>query len=253
MLEETKGRALKTTRTSLQVLELVVEHDGLTLAELNREVDKPKSSLYNHLNTLLECRYLVKNGQTYHASFKLTDLGERARRRELEALAIETVDSLSEEVGEEANFTVFEHGRLLLLHGSSNQLSEHEGNTTFRTEYYLHNTAAGKVILAQLDRERVERILDEWGMPRELESTITDRERLYAHLDEIGDSEYAISDEEFAPGLVSIGAPVRANGDIVGGLSVGGPKYRVDMSRLHDEIATQLLDAVATMERRLDE
>lgn len=252
MLETTNGRTLKTTRTSLRILELVLDHDGLTLAELDRIVDKPKSSLHGHLKTLLECRYLVKDGQTYLASFKLAELGDRARRGDLEAVATDAVERLAEDTGEEANFTVFEHGRLLLLHGSSNQTSEREGDSGFRTEYYLHNTAAGKAILAELERERVERILDEWGMPREIEATVTDRERLYEQLEGIAEDGYAIIDEEFAPGLVAVGAPVHADGEIIGGLSIGGPKYRINMTRLQGELAERLLDAVEEMENVLD-
>lgn len=252
MLEPTTGRTLKTTKTSLQILELVIDHDGLTLAELNEIIDKPKSSLHGHLNTLLDCRYLVKKDQTYLVSFKFAELGDRARRGELEALATETVDRLAEDTGEEANFTVFEHGRLLLLHGSSTQTSEREEETDFRTEYYLHNTAAGKAILAELDQKRVEWILDEWGMPREIEATVTDRERLYEQLESIADTGYAIIDEEFAPGLVAVGAPVHADGEIIGGLSIGGPKYRINMTRLHEQLADRLLDAVDEMEAALD-
>ncbi|GAB7011717.1 IclR family transcriptional regulator [Halorubrum trueperi] len=252
MIETTNGRTLKTTRTSLRILELVLEHDGLTLAELDAIVDKPKSSLHGHLATLLECRYLVRDGQTYVASFKLAELGDRARPVELETVATDTVERIAEDTGEEANFTVFEHGRLLLLHGSSNQAVDQEGDAPFRTEYYLHNTAAGKAILAELPRERVDRILDEWGMPREIEATITDRERLYDQLGEIADEGYAIIDEEFAPGLVAVGAPVHADGEIVGGLSIGGPKYRINMTRLHGELAAELLDAVDEMETALD-
>ncbi|EMA59653.1 IclR family transcriptional regulator [Halorubrum lipolyticum] len=250
MLETTNGRTLKTTRTSLRILELILEHDGLTLAEIDRIVDKPKSSLHSHLNTLLDCRYVVKNGRTYSASFRLAVLGDRARRGDLEVVATDTVERLAEETGEEANFTVFEHGRLLLLHGSTNQ-AEHEGEGGFRTEYYLHNTAAGKAILAELGRDHVDRILDEWGMPREIEATVTDRDRLYDQLEEIAGKGYAIIDEEFAPGLVAVGAPVHADGEIVGGLSIGGPKYRINMTRLHEELAEQLLDAVEGMEDAL--
>lgn len=252
MLEATNGRTLKTTRTSLRVLELVVEHDGLTLAELDGLVDKPKSSLHSHLNTLLDCRYLVKKDGTYRPSFRLAELGDRARRDDLEAVATEAVERLAEDTGEEANFTVFEHGRLLLLHGSSNQTPEREEDTDFRTEYYLHNTAAGKAILAELEREYVDRILDEWGMPRETEATVTDRERLYEQLAEIADEGYAIIDEEFAPGLIAVGAPVHADGEIIGGLSVGGPKYRLHMRRLHGTLAERLLDAVEEMEDALN-
>jgi len=244
------GRTLKTTRTSLRVLELVIEHDGLTLAELNEMIDKPKSSLHSHLTTLRECRYLVREGDTYKESFRLALLGEQARRgTKIDEVAGVVVEDLAERVGEEVNFSVLEHGRLLLVQGASDRADSNDGD--YRTEYYLHNTAAGKAILTEMDRERVESIIDEWGMPRETEATITDRDRLFEELSAVGEEGYSVVDEEFAPGLVAVGAPVHDDGTIIGGLSVGGPKYRLDTTRIHQDIADALLDAVDTFEQYL--
>lgn len=252
MIDDANGRRLKTTKTSLEILGLILEHGGLTLAELDRMIDRPKSSVYSHLNTLRDSRYLVKSDGTYYASFRLTLLGEKAKRRYPRESAVrEVVDRLAETTGKEANFTVFEHGRLLLFYGTSSEGDdrEREADVTYRSEYYLHNTAAGKAILAELDRSRVERILDEWGMPRESEATITDRERLFDALEEIADRKFAVVDEEFAPGLVSIGAPVHdENGNVVGGLSVGGPKYQIEKRRTRHELGDRLLDAVRSLE-----
>ncbi|MEY7848117.1 IclR family transcriptional regulator [Natrarchaeobius sp. A-rgal3] len=245
------GRTLKTTQTSLQILELILEHEGLSLAEFDQMIDKPKSSLHSHLNTLVDCRYLVKEEGVYKPSFRLALLGDRARQRNrLKSVAVEKIDELTAATGEEANFTVLEYGRLLMIYGSSGVTPNADDDALFRREYHLHNTAAGKALLAELDRDHVESILDEWGMPRETESTITDRERLYSSLETISDRGYAIVNEEFAPGLVAVGAVVHNDEeDVVGGLSIGGPKYRIDMSRLHDELADQLLATVAELER----
>lgn len=49
-----------------------------------------------------------------------------------------------------------------------------------------------------------------------------------------------------------VGAPVRdEHGRIVGGLSIGGPKYRIDVSRINEELADQLLNAVDSLEKAL--
>lgn len=82
----------------------------------------------------------------------------------LDVLVDEILDGVRD--GEESNFTIFEHGRLLMLYGTSGSTATTESDVDYRTEYYLHNTAAGKAILAELDRDRAERILDKWGMPR---------------------------------------------------------------------------------------
>jgi DNA-binding IclR family transcriptional regulator len=248
MVEEITGRRLKTTQASLEILRLILEHDGLTLGELDGMVDASKSSICSHLNTLREGRYLVKEGGTYKVSFRLVLLGERARYR----YPSRAVDQLARATGHEANFTVFEHGRLLLFYGTSGETDADENDIHYRSEYHLHNTAAGKAILAELDRDRVEAIIDKWGLPRESEATITSRDRLFDELAGIASQRYATVDEEFAPGLVAIGSPVHdAEGDIVGGLSVGGPKYQIDMLRLEHEFADELLDAVDSLESAL--
>lgn len=253
MIEDVTGRRLKTTQASLEILRLILEHDGLTLSELDSMVDSSKSSICSHLNTLLDSRYVVKEGDTYHVSFRVALLGERARHRYPDDRTVERiVDRLARATGQEANFTIFEHGRLLMCYGSSADEETNTSSTRYRSEYHLHNTAAGKAILAELDRSHVESILDYWGLPRESEETITDRERLFEELDEIATRRYAIVDEEFAPELVAIGAPVHdEDGSIVGGLSVGGPKYQVDVRRLEREFTDELMNAVESLESSL--
>jgi len=250
MIGEQRGRIFKTTQTSLRVLELVIKHEGLSLSELNDMIDKPKSTLYNHLTTLEECRYLVREGDTYEQSFRLALLGDQTRRRtKIDEVSTDIVKNLADRTGEEVNFSVLEHGRLLIVQGASDR-SETK-NIDYRTEYYLHNTAAGKAILAEMDREHVQHIIDEWGMPKETEATITDPDQLFEELSTIAERGYSVVDEEFAPGLVSVGAPVHKDGTIIGGLSVGGPKYRLDTARIRQDIADALLDAVDTFEREL--
>ncbi|WP_276273981.1 IclR family transcriptional regulator [Haloarcula litorea] len=253
MIDEPQGRTLKTTRRSLEILTLILEYNGLTLAELDEMVESPKSSIHSHLNTLREKRYLVKENGTYKVSFRLALLGEQVRYRyPSDATIEEKVEQLAERTGEETNFTIFEHGRLLMFYGTSGDAAAKESDINYRSEYYLHNTAAGKAILAELDHDQVERIVDKWGLPQESEATITDRDRLFEELAEIAARGYGTVDEEFAPGLVAVGAPVHdGEGNIIGGLSVGGPKYRVDQSRIEQELAEQLLDSARSLESAL--
>jgi len=253
MIDDVTGRRLKTTETSLEILRLILERDGLTLDELDGLIDSSKSSICSHLNTLLDGRYLVREGGTYHVSFRVALLGERARHRYPTGEDVRAViDRLARETRQEANFTVFEHGRLLACYGTSRDETRDRASAQYRSEYHLHNTAAGKAILAELDRDEVEAILDHWGLPRESEETITDRDGLFEALDEIGSQGYAVVDEEFAPDLVSIGAPVHdPDGSVVGGVSVGGPKYQVDVAQLEREFVPDLLAATDELESLL--
>jgi DNA-binding IclR family transcriptional regulator len=253
MIGNVTGRRLKTTEASLEILRLILEHDGLTLNELDGMVDSSKSSICSHLNTLLESRYLVKEDGIYHVSFRVALLGERTRHRYPTGEDIQAViDRLARTTEQEANFTILEHGRLLTCYGASADENASEINARYRSEYHLHNTAAGKAILAELDRDEVEAILDHWGLPRESRETITDRNQLFDVLDKYEPQGYAVVDEEFAPGLVAIGAPVHDDeGGIVGGVSVGGPKYQNSLARLEREFAEPLFAAVDEIESAL--
>ncbi|MFD1643961.1 IclR family transcriptional regulator [Halohasta litorea] len=253
MIRNITGRQLKTTETSLEILRNILEHDGLTLNDLDGMVNSSKSSICSHLNTLMDNRYLVKEDGTYHVSFRLALLGKRAEQRYPTGDDVkEIIDQLAHTTGQEANFTIFEHGRLLACYGTSTDENRNGMTVRYRSEYHLHNTAAGKAILAELDRDEVEMILDYWGLPQESEETITDRDRLFDALNEIGSQRYALVDEEFAPGLVAIGAPVHgADEEILGAVSVGGPKYQVDIARLEREFADKLLTATAELESLL--
>lgn len=255
MSEPSVGRTLSTTQTSLRILELVREHEGLTLAELDDLVDMTKSSLHAHCKTLEKSRYLIEVDGIYQIGLHAFAVSEYARqRRPSFRMAEEIVGRLAEITGEEANFTVLEHGRLVMIHSALIQSSGRTQTINFRREFYLHNTAAGKAILAELSPHHVERILDRWGLPAETDATIANREKLDEALETTAERGYGTSIEEFAEGLVAVGASIAdGDGEVVGGLSVGGPKYRLDRSRLHEDLAPDLLSVAAEFEGELEE
>lgn len=102
-----------------------------------------------------------------------------------------------------------------------------------------------------MDRERVGRVLDRWPISEESEGAAIDRERFFESLGEVAERGYGVFDGESALGLVAVGIPVHRNDRILGGLSVGGPKYRIDFGRLHGELADTLVEVAATVENDL--
>lgn len=252
MLGDDRGRTLQTTQTSLRIIELVSDRNGLTLAELTDVVDQSKSTLHAHLRTLVKSRFLIERDGTYEIALHPFAVYESARhRRHAYHVAKNKVERLAEISGEEVNFTVIEQGRLIMVHTAiANSSGEH--TLKFRREYYMHNTAAGKAILAELPQKRVDNILDEWGLPRETDATITTRPALFEELESTEARGYGVVNEEFTEGLIAAGTAIRdAEDDIVGGLTVGGPKYRLDEGRVHDELAADLLTVASELESEL--
>jgi DNA-binding IclR family transcriptional regulator len=110
---------------------------------------------------------------------------------------------------------------------------------------YLHSTAVGKSILSELPRHRVEQIIDRWGLPAETNQTITDREELFAELEEVRQQGYAVNHEENIRDLHAVGvAATEQSGDVIGGFSVAGPKHSFTGSEREQQLAEVLTELV---------
>lgn len=225
-MRESKPNVLGTTATSLDVLEVLEAHEGAGVTEIAERMELPKSTVHGHLTTLESAGFLVKCGGNYHLGPELLRLGHRVRtRKRSHVLAEEFTETLFERSGFRSIFVVEMGGRAVFLHTASGEKTgwthERIGN-----RLYLHNTAVGKAILAELPERRVEEILDRWGLPEETEYTITDREELLDELETVRERGYAKNRQENIEGLHGIGAAATdESGAVVGAFSITGPKH----------------------------
>ena len=98
----------------------------------------------------------------------------------------------------------------------------------------LHAGAVPKAMLAFLPEEQREQILARLSeLPAYTEKTIRDPEALRRQLVTIRERGYAVSDEDYDTSARGVGAPIfDERGDVVAGVSVGGPSFRVDDATL---------------------
>ncbi|MDJ1433790.1 IclR family transcriptional regulator C-terminal domain-containing protein [Halostagnicola sp. A-GB9-2] len=90
----------------------------------------------------------------------------------------------------------------------------------------IHSHAAGKVLFAELPDDQVEQILDTHGLAEVTDETITDEAELQAERDRIAEDGYAVDWNEQVIGIGFITAPVVANGEFLGSVSVASPQGR---------------------------
>ncbi|MFD1562716.1 IclR family transcriptional regulator [Haloarchaeobius amylolyticus] len=257
-MTDDQPRPVKTTKTSLTVVREIHDSNGATLSELADRLEPAKSTLYNHLHTLVDEGFLVRDGDTYHVGLQFLPFGEHARERNpLYAPARRRVYTLAEKTGNEADFIVEENGRAYSLEyaigeSTRGRLSE---SSPFRAgnRFYMHNCSSGKAMLASMAESRVRAIVDRWGLPATTDQTITDESTLFDELETIRRRGYATNEEELLEGYRSIGAAVtNPDGAVIGAFSVGGPTYRmaVDESTT-DEIVQLLLDEIESLTAEL--
>lgn len=247
-----KTTPVKAAKISLEIAELLRELDGAGVSEVAQQLDKPTSTVHDHLRTLEEEEYLVKEKDKYHVSTRFLQLGDQARsRKKVFTIARPEIDELAEKTGEHANLMIEEHGLGVFLYKARGpdavQLDTHAG-----MRIPLQTTALGKTIMAFRPQEEVEAILDCHDLPAVTEHTITDREELFGVLDQVRERGYAYDDEERVKGMRCVAAPITDNNDrAIAAVSVSAPKSRMQKERFLEEIPEQILRSANVIEVNL--
>jgi DNA-binding IclR family transcriptional regulator len=245
--------AIKTTETVLGIADALKQtEEGLGVTELAAELDKAKSTIHDHLQTLEKYGFVVRDDDKYRLGLRFLDYGMLARNSSTYyQVARPKVDELSARIEQKVWCVTEEQGRGVRIYVSNyNKKLETKAYIGQRT--YLHQSANGKAILAYLPRERVEKIIDQYGLPAATKQTITDRDELFKELERIRERGFAINRGESVWRLTGIGAPVRdKNGNVLGSLSVATASNLLKEERLETEIAEQLLSTINEIEINL--
>lgn len=231
---------VRTTARSFDIIETLRELDGARLTEVSAHLDLPDSTVHNHLRTLVQRGYVIRNDNTYRVSLRFLEIGEYARsRRKICEVAKPEIDKLAAETDESASLLVQEDGQGVYVYDAQADTSI-PVDTQPGKHVALHATALGKAILAYLPESRVDEIIEQRGLPARTEKTITDRDELAAELETIRETGYAVDSEERVRGIRCVAVGIKnENGQVIGTISVSGPSSRIDADpdeRLLDEL-----------------
>jgi IclR family acetate operon transcriptional repressor len=249
MARQDSSRTLRTTSTSLDVVQALKDLDGARVTELAETMDLSASTVHGHLSTLCEKGFVVKEGDIYNLGSEFLRLGHYVRtRKEGYVLAETYTQKLFEQTDHRSIFVAEHGGRGVFLYTASGNrpMWRHE---TIGSKLYLHDTAVGKAMLAEMPEWRVESILDRWGLPAETENTIIDRDQLYETLETVREREYATNFGENIDGLAAIGVVATDSaGSVIGAFSVSGPVKSFGDDDYRDELVSTLAKTVEEYE-----
>jgi DNA-binding IclR family transcriptional regulator len=252
MKDPPESGTLTTLEMSLEIVDSITELDGARVTELSDHLDLPPSTVHGHLATLSKHGYLTKEGDEYHIGMQFLNQGGYVQtRKKGYELAEEKVNKLAEQTGERVQFIVEERGRGYYIHTAvGDDAVQADARIGKRT--YLHDSAAGKSILANLPDERVEQVLDRWGLPQLTDHTITDREKFFDELEAVSEQGHALNREETHNGLHAVGAPVHTPaGEVLGAFSISGPRSRLKGEWFEHELPDLLKGRINELELNL--
>ena len=229
-------KELGTLAKGLKFLSLFDEtRPTIDVPTISTMLNLPKSTVYRYLATLKSQGLIEEDSKPghYRLGLKILELSWIARKH-LDILNI--ARPVMEELAKKTQESVF----LFVVHGQRATCIEgiesaHPLRLTFERgrTLFLHAGASAKVLMAYLDEEEQDKIIREVGLPKLTEYTITEPEKLKAELRDIRKRGYAVSHGEVDPTTRAIGAPILdEHGRIIAGLSVAGPKHRLDETKL---------------------
>jgi DNA-binding IclR family transcriptional regulator len=184
------------------------DESGTPLKDIVDSVELSKSAVYNHLATLVDEGYVIKEDNCYRLSLRLLELGTGIQRRsELYQEGKHRIRQLAQEVSEQVNLVVEENGLGVVLYQAETEDTISSGLNP-GSPFPLHSTATGRAILAFLNDETVERIFDERGLEQLTEYTITERQRLQTEFETIREEHFVRSKRGRVRGVNSIAVPL---------------------------------------------
>jgi DNA-binding IclR family transcriptional regulator len=244
---------VNTVQKAIRILGTLAESPDLTLSELARTLDIPKSSVHGILKTLCEGTLVERDEASgkYHLGVRMVEWGNRAQLElDICRIAAPFLKGLNQEFDETVHLTVLDRDEVLYVDCIESQ-RRLRTYSVIGIRAPLYCTSVGKAILAFRKDEEIRRIAREKGLRKITATTIDSEEKLFAELARIRDAGYAVDDMEHEDHLRCVGAPIRnAKGDVFASMSVSGPAERNTHERIR-AMAPAVMQAAAEISRRL--
>lgn len=234
--EDRQRVGVQSLGRAFAILEEVARHrEGIGLADLSKLVGLHNSTTFHLAKTMVSLGYIrqEKDSKRYRVGRPLFALAASALDEiEMVNVATPVLEDLSRETGESSHFAVRMGDAVVVIARTSGpgafQLTDRVGVVR-----PAHCTALGKVILASLRPDQLERFLERIDMKPSTEKSITDIPVLLREVAEIRRTWIAIDDGEFNAEVRCIAVPVKDfTGQIVGALGISGPIWRMSNQAL---------------------
>ncbi len=227
---------------ALQLLSCYTEKEEMGVTELSKKLGLHKNNVFRILATLEFRGYIEQNRKTegYRLGPKIFELGLIFK---YQMGLIKHAKPIMEEIVKRHNETVY-LGVLRDIYAIyiDNVETAHTVRVVSRvgSQIPAYAAAIGKVQLAFLPTDELERLLRDRKLRSYTERTITDKNLLMEELKKVAEEGYAMDNEEFEDDVKCVAAPIRDYTRwVVAGLSISAPAFR-----MNEETVPQLIETV---------
>jgi DNA-binding IclR family transcriptional regulator len=235
----------------LSVLDFFGDHDGpATLKELSEATGLEMTAAFRIAHTLERTGFLARDAMTkrYQLGHKVGRLGGAyLQDLDIRRVALPYIKQLVAEVRENVSLAALSGEDAVVIERiEAQQTLTVRGRVGWTFPVYC--TSLGKALLAALPEEEAMAILETMDRPKITTNTITELPALKRELAKVREQGFALNDEESAPGIRAVAAPIQDSlGDVAAAINIGGPSMRITPEDLVGRLAPRALEAAATI------
>lgn len=249
-----KTRSVPALERAFSALELLAGSKvGLTLPELSRRLELPKSSTHSLLLTMERRGYLHRNPKTnrYLFGLRLFSLANMALAGiELREKSVPFLRALAGRTRLTVHLAMLDHYEAVLIE-KVEPPAVYKLATWLGKRMDVHCTGVGKAIIAHLEESELDELIRTRGLPRHNDNTLASAKRLKDELAKVRRMGYSIDDEEDEVGYRCIGGAIfDSSGKVIAGVSASGSTSEIDSTNL-TAVAEQVKQCAASISAML--
>lgn len=247
------GGMIQSVERACRILEHLAARGGSAgLSELARDMGLSRSTVHGLLATMQSHGVVAQDAdKNYILGIKLFELGNKAvSRLDLRNLAAPALQQLVDQFQETVHLVLNDGLEVVYIDKrESPQSIQIVSRIGQRLPAYC--TAVGKVMLAYKPAAELDRLLEVVELRPMTRHTITDKQKLKEHLQEIRRQGYALDQEEIAEGLQCVAAPIwDYTNQVIAAMSIAGAAVRLKDEKMQRAIQA-ILQAAANVSRQL--
>jgi IclR family pca regulon transcriptional regulator len=228
------------------------DRERLSLSEVARATGLTRAAARRFLLTLVKLGYVRNDGREFSLRPRVLELGYAYLSGiALPEVAMPHLEEISAKLHESSSISVLD-GQHIVYVARVPTKRIMTVSISVGTRFPAYATSMGRVLLAGLSEEDLDRYLAEADLEPFTANTVTDRARLREIVQEARQQGYAIVSQELEEGLRAIAAPIRdSSGAVAAAINVSAHASRVSPDAMRADLLPSLLETASQIEADL--
>ncbi len=223
--------------------------ERLSLSDVARETGLTRAAARRFLLTLVKLGYVRNDGREFSLRPRVLELGYAfLSGLAMPEIASPHLEELVAQVRESSSISVLDgHHIVYVARVPTKRIMTVA--ISVGTRFPAYATSMGRVILAGMNPDDLEKYLSEADFEAFTARTVTDPDRLREIVREAGRQGYAIVDQELEEGLRAIAAPIHGAGDaVIAAVNLSAHASRVSLAAMRAVLLPALLETARQIE-----